>query len=338
MPRKVGIGVIGLGWLGQEHLRHYKAIKKVKVEALCDIDAVLAQRIASENDVKEAYSDHEDLLRNEKIDAVSVCLPNYLHSPVTIDALKASKHVLCEKPPALNAREAQKMADVALGNGKILMYALMQRFRPDVQIVKDFVESGDLGKIYFARPGYVRRRDIPLGSGGWFLDKLRAGGGALIDIGVHALDRAWYMMGNPRPVSVSGSVYSEFGNTLPKKVKFDVDDSAFGLIKFENGATLYVEATWAVNYESGSFNTIAGTKGGAQLDPLVIYTERKGTLMDITPNVKDLNPFALEIEHFIDCVTKGKEPMPSAEQGIMLMRMLDGIYRSSKMGKEVKIK
>ena len=338
MPRKVRIGVIGLGWPGQEHLKHYKAIKQVDVEALCDIDAELAQRIASENDVKEVYSDHEDLLRNEKIDAVSVCLPNYLHSPVTIDALKASKHVLCEKPPALNAKQAQKMADVASGNGKILMYALMQRFRADVQIVKDFVESGDLGKIYFAKTGYVRRRDIPSGSGGWFLDKSRAGGGALIDIGVHALDRAWYMMGNPKPVSVSGSVYSEFGHTLPKKVKFDVDDSAFGLIKFENGATLYVEATWAVNYESGSFNTIAGTKGGAQLDPLVIYTERKGTLLDITPNVEDLNPFALEIEHFIDCITTGKEPMPSAEQGVMLMQMLDGIYRSSKTGKEVKIK
>ena len=338
MARTVKIGVIGMGWPGREHLKGYQTFPEAEVVALCDLNTELAEQQAKEHDVPHVYADYKKMLRECEVEAVSVCLPNFLHCPVTLDVLRAGKHVICEKPPAMNAREAQRMANEAEKQKKVLMYALVQRFGAPAVVVKDFIDSGELGEIYFGKAGYVRRRGIPIGAGGWFVDKSRAGGGALIDIGVHALDRAWWLMGNPKPVSVAGSAYSMFGHTVPKGVKYDVDDSAFGLIKFENGATLILEATWALNVRGGSFAQIAGTKGGADLEPLTIFVERKGMTLDVTPTPPQVNAFAGEVEHFVRCILEGKEPGPSAEQGVMLMKMLDGIYRSGETGKEVRIK
>ena len=217
------------------------------------------------------------------------------------------------------------------------MYALCLRFGGAAKLAKDYIEQGELGEIYYGRAVYHRRRGIPTGSGSWFVDKKRSGGGALIDIGVHALDSAWWLMGCPKPVSVSGSAYQKFKRVLPKGAHFDVDDSAFALIKFANGATLNLECSWALNLPGGSVMQIAGTLGGLELNPLKIYQERKGVAVDITPEVPNVDAFAGQTGHFVECIQKSKTPLMSGEQGVQLMQILDAIYKSSATGKEVRI-
>jgi len=339
MPKKLRVGIIGLGWPGVEHLKGYLSTERAEVVAVCDVDAERRERIAAEHKVPAAFADHKTMLREAELDAVSNCLPNFLHAPVTLDALRAGKHVLCEKPPAMSAKEAAAMAALAKQKRRTLMYALCLRFGADSMIVRDYVDRGELGEIYFGKAGYVRRRGIPIGKGGWFVDKKRSGGGALIDIGVHALDRCWWLMGCPRPVAVLGSVYQKFRSQVPKDVKFDVDDAAFALIKFANGATLILEATWAINLPGGGWCEIAGTKGGARITPLTIFTERDGTQLDITPQPANpnANMMAGETVHFVECCLTGKKPLMDADQGVQLMKMLDGIYRSQSTGREVRL-
>ncbi|NKB68139.1 MAG: gfo/Idh/MocA family oxidoreductase [Candidatus Latescibacteria bacterium] len=338
MPKKTKVAVIGLGWPGREHLKGYKQCAGAEVVALCDMNGELADQQAQEHGVAAVFADHKQMFKEIEVDAVSVCLPNFLHAPVSLDALKAGKHVICEKPPALNARQAQQMEKAAQTNGLVMMYALCQRFGGAATVAKQFIDDGELGEIYYGRAVYHRRRGIPLGTGSWFTDKSRSGGGALIDIGVHALDCVWWLMGTPKPVSVSGSAFHKFGHVVPKGTHFDVDDSAFALIKFDNGGTLMLECSWALNLPGGGGLQVAGDKGGAVLNPLTIYSERNGVQVDITPEVPNLDAFAGQTGHFVECIQKGKTPLMSATQGVQLMQMLDGIYKSAATGREVRIK
>ena len=338
MAKKVKVGIIGLGWPGLEHLKGYKQCADAEVVALCDMNSDLAAQQAEEHGIAQVYSDHKQMLEKADIDAISVCLPNFLHAPFSLDALRAGKHVICEKPPALNAKEARKMAELAKKNKRTLMYALCLRFGGAARLAKEYIDQGELGEIYYGRAVYHRRRGIPGGTRSWFVDKKRSGGGALIDIGVHALDSAWWLMGTPKPVSVSGSAYQKFKGVLPKRTHFDVDDSAFALIKFDNGATLHLECSWALNLPGGSSLQIAGTLGGLELNPLRIYQERNGVALDITPEVPNTDGFANQIGHFVECIKRRKTPLMSGEQGIQLMQMLDGIYKSAATGKEVRIR
>jgi len=338
MAKKINVGIVGMGWPGREHLKGYKQCANTEVVALCDMNTELAQQQADEHGVAAVYADHKKMLKEAGIDAVSVCLPNFLHAPIGLDALRAGKHVICEKPPALNAGEARRMAAAAKAGGLTLQYALSQRFVGANKLAKDYIDKGELGDIYFARAVYHRRRGIPLGTQSWFVNKKLSGGGALIDIGVHALDAAWWLMGTPKPVSVSGNAYQQFKHVVPKGTQFDVDDSAFGLIKFDNGATLILECSWALNLPSRSAIQIAGTKGGVELNPLKIYVEREGVQLDVTPEVPGGDVFAGQMGHFIECIQTNKTPLMSGEQGVQLMQMLDAIYKSSASGKEVRIR
>ena len=338
MAKKVKVAVIGLGWAGREHSKGYKACPDAELVAVCDMNTELGNQVAGELGVPAVYANHKKMLKELDVDAVSVCLPNFLHAPIAIDALKAGKHVLCEKPPALNEREAKKMAKAAADAKRTLMYALVRRFQTPTKLVKDYINKGELGDIYYGRAVYHRRRGIPIGAKSWFVDKERSGGGSLIDIGVHALDCAWWLMGCPKPVSVSGSAYQKFAHIVPKDVKFNCDDSAFALVKFANDATLILECSWALNQRGGSIIQVAGTKGGAEFDPLVIFTERDGVQTDVTSTLKNEQPFAGETAHFIECVQKGQKPLATAEQGAQLMDMMCAVYKSSESGKEVRIK
>lgn len=336
--KTVKIGVVGLAWPGNEHLKGYVACPGAETVALCDLDKKLLARQAKEYEVSNTFTEYKKMLTMPELDAVSICVPNDLHKPMTLAALAAGKHVLCEKPPALSAKEAQAMAAAARKARRILMYALVQRFGPEAEMLRTFIDRGQLGDIYFARTAYLRRRGIPVGKEGWFINKKRSGGGSLIDIGVHCLDRAWWLMGTPRPVAVSGSTYAKFAHTVTKRYPYTVEDASFGFIKFANGASLIVEATWAYNLPPKHHTELAGTKGGATLGPLTIYTERGGVVCDVTPQVPRGNGFLGETAHFVQCIRKRRKPIPSAEQGVQLMQMLDAVYRSSKTGKEVRIK
>lgn len=338
MAAKVKVGVIGLGWPGREHLKGYAATPEAQVTALCDMSKDLLKQQADLFRVTDTYTNHTDMLRKADVDAVSVCLPNFLHCPVSMDALVAGKHVLCEKPPAMNAVEAQKMASLAKKKKRFLMYALCQRFSAQAKYVHALVQRGDLGDIYFGRAGYIRRRGIPIGAGGWFVDKKRAGGGALIDIGVHPLDCVWWLMGAPKPEVVMGATYQKFRHAVPKEIKFDVDDAAFAIIRFSNDATLLLECSWALFRDNAGIREIAGTKGGANISPLRILTERDGIQVDITPTLAEVNAFQGEVSHFVRCILKKERPIPTAEQGATMMKMLDAVYESSATGREVRIR
>ena len=334
---KVGAAIVGLGWPGIQHLKGYIADPRSEVIAVCDLDKGHAQEVATEYKIPRVYTNHLEMLENSDIDAVSVCLPNFLHAPISIDALDAGKHVLCEKPPARSAQEAKAMADAAAENDKTLMYALVQRFDGSTQTLKQLVREGELGEIYFGKAGYVRRRGVPVGREGWFVDKERSGGGALIDIGVHALDCVWWLMNSPRPVEVMGASYSHFEHLVPDDVKYDVDDATFAQIRFENGATIILETTWALNLPGDNYIKIAGTKAGASLSPFTLYTEEDGQELDKSLDAPSINGFDEEVKHFVGCIVDEKVPISSAEQGIMLMQMLDGIYESAQKGRSVPI-
>jgi len=338
--KKIKLGIIGLGWPGREHAKGAVASPEVEIKALCDKNPTLLKQQAAAFDVKDTYTDHKAMLKNADIDAVSVCLPNFLHAPISCDALKAGKHVLCEKPPARNAAEAGKMAALAKAKKRVMMYALTQRFTAEAKYVRGLVDRGTFGEIYFGKAGYIRRRGIPIGAGGWFVDKKRAGGGALIDIGVHPLDCVWWLMGAPEPAVVLGQAYQKFKHAVPKKINFDVDDSAFAMIRFKNDATLMLECSWALYRQTGGIREIAGTKGGANLNPLTLFTEQDGVQMTATPELgkKKKGPFQGEVQHFARCVLRQEKPIPSAEQGVMLMKMLDAVYKSAATGKEVRIR
>lgn len=334
----VRAAVIGLGWPGMQHLKGYIADVRAEVVAVCDLDAAHAQQVAAEYKIPNVYTNHLEMLENRDIDAVSVCLPNFLHAPMTIDALNAGKHVLCEKPPAGSAAEAQAMADAAARNGKTLMYALVQRFGGNTQLLKQRIDAGELGDVYFGKAGYVRRRGIPIGKEGWFVDKARAGGGALIDIGVHALDCVWWLMGSPKPAEIMGAAYSHFGHLVPDNVTYDVDDATFAQIHFQNGATIVLETTWALNLPGDNYIKVAGTKAGASLSPFTLYTEENGKEVDKPLDAPAINnSFDEEVKHFVECLVAGKVPISSAEQGVILMQMLDGIYASAAKGSSVQI-
>ena len=334
---KVRAAVVGLGWPGIQHLKGYVADPRSEVVAVCDLDKEHAEEVAAEYKIPRIYTDHLEMLENDDVNAVSVCLPNFLHAPISIDALNAGKHVLCEKPPARSTAEAKAMADAAHENGKTLMYALVQRFGGNAQRLKQLILEGELGEVYLGKAAYVRRRGIPIGKEGWFVDKARAGGGALIDIGVHALDCIWWLMNSPRPVEVMGATYSHFKHLVPDNIKYDVDDATFAQIYFENGATIILETTWALNLPGDSYIKVAGTKAGASLDPFTLYTEEDGKELDKPLEAPSINSFDEEVKHFVGCIVDGKEPISSAEQGIMLMQMLDGIYESAQKGRSVRI-
>ncbi len=348
---KLRIGVIGTGSISLEHLNAYKKHPGVEIYALCDLDEALLQSRGEEFHVTRLFTSAEDMLRLKELDAVSVCTWNAAHAPMAIAALKAGKHVLCEKPMATNAEDAQAMLNAAQESGKLLMIGFVRRFGNDCAILQDFIKQGAFGDIYYAKATYLRRKGNP---GGWFGDKSRSGGGPLIDLGVHVIDLTRYLMGNPKPVSVYGATFQKLFDRKDAKSDpgyraagatdhdiCDVEDLASAMIRYDNGAVVTVEASFSLNLSKpvGRIE-LFGTKAGAKLEPeLEIYTEMNGYLADVTlPMRTSLSfegLFQNEIAHFVDCVRNGAPCLSPAEDGVTIMKILDGIYESARTGHEV---
>ena len=356
---KYKIGAVGTGGIWKwGHSPAWLAHPEVEIVAVCDIVPEKAEAFAKEHNVPHVFTDYKQMLKIKELNVIDVCTPNLLHSEVTVAALKAGKNVFCEKPDAVNVREAEKMAAAAKASRKLLMVMRNNRFNPWAQFLKKFVEGGHMGDVYTGRCGWIRRRGIP-GAGGWFTTKALSGGGPLIDLGVHYIDVAMYLMGNPRPVSVVGSTYRKFaGNKLSESVHsafgekkeggtFDVEDLATGFIKFDNGASLQIEFSWASNIEQeGTFLELRGDKAGCSVGlghELKIFTEIEGTLCDIVPKInyrrpKDESPHAMNLYHFIDCLAGRAKPMFVPQQGVDMIKILTAIYKSAETGKEVTLK
>jgi len=352
---KIRVGLIGCGGIGSyRHVPAYEKIEDAELVAVCDIVVSKAQAIADKYGIRHVYENYEDLLNLEGLDAVDICTPNYLHSIIAVKALEKGLHVFCEKPDAINAEEAEKMKAAAEKSGKLLMVMRNNRYLPTSSFAKKYIEEGNLGRIYSAKCGWQRRRGIP-GKGGWFTTKEQSGGGPLIDLGVHMIDLAMWLMGNPKPVSVTGCVYSEFSdsdlsdsehsNFGEKKSDgiFDVEDLAMGFIRFEDGACMQIEFSWASNIEQEvRYFELRGTKAGCSWssvdDKLKIYTEQFGSTVDYLPNIdnsKGVQFHEANIRHFIDCLVNGTEPMYIPQQGVNMMKILEAMYRWAEEGHEI---
>lgn len=344
MHKNVRVAIIGSGSIARyAHIPGYKAQQGVEIVAACDVVLDKAAEIAREFDIPRCYGSYQEMLEHEELDAVSVCTPNVAHCEASLAALEAGLHVLCEKPIAMNLCEAQEMAAAARRAGKVLQIGLHWRFTGEAQALKRFIDAGEMGDIYYGEATCMRRRGIP----GWgvFTQKAQQGGGALIDIGVHTLDHTMWLMGNPKPVAVTGMTYTAFG-TRPDVVSmwapwdaktFDVDDMGVALVRFEGGASLILRASWAANIEKAYQETrILGTHGGAYMSPLRIFKEMYGSLVDISPAViAGEKPHTNEISHFVACVRGECECAVDLDSVLQTQAVLDAIYRSAETGREV---
>ena len=345
MSDPVRVGIIGGGWPGQMHAKGYVAAGGFKVLAIADLIPSRREKFLSEHPGARQFADASELLDQDDIDAVSVCLPNNLHAPITIAALKAGKHVMCEKPPALGAAEARKIESAANKAGKIVMYSVQRRFGGAEQAARQAIDKGYAGEVYHARGTWMRTRGIPIGTG-WFIDKSKAGGGALIDIGVHLLDLAWHLLGQPKPVSAYGVTHRRFAHTLGEGKAIDVDDAAFAMIRFEGGKSLELAASWAINQapqQQGTICRVYGDKAAIE-----VYTPQGAVLYRNFDPKGDAKAHPLKppkivshtalMRHFKDCIHNKAKPISGPREGVMLMQMLDAICKSSESGKSVEIK
>ena len=344
--QKLRAGVIGLG-MGRAHIRGYRKHPQVEVAAIADIDEDKLNKVGNEYGIERRYTSAKGMLSAENLDIVSVATPNALHKSLALLGFEYGCHVLCEKPMALSAAEGAEMLAAAEKAGKRLMINFSFRFTAQSMALKREVESGILGDIYFGRTEWHRRRGIPK-FGGWFGQKNLSGGGPLIDLGVHRLDLALWLMGYPEPDWVLGGTYGHIGRRLASEqgVDFDVEDLAVGLIRFQNGSTLEIEASWAGNIrEKELMNTkLLGTKGGLiqrNRDEgydfeAEIYVERNGSLFDIrlNPATPTVHP---AMYHFADAILTDTRHIATGEEGLIVMKLLDAIYKSSEKGEPIHI-
>lgn len=345
----VKLAIIGCGGIARnQHGKHFSDMDDVDIVACCDLGKDAAEQLATLYNVPHVYTDYKKLLKQETdLDAVAVCTPNSTHAPVSIAALKKGHHVLVEKPMAMTPAQGKRMIRQAEASGKILMVAQHHRFSGPAVMLKEIVDSGRLGDIYYARALSIRRRGVP--SWGVFGRKDLQGGGALIDIGVHIIDLTMHLMGMPKPVAVSGKVYHTIGNQPGHHGSFgqwdwttyDVEDFAVALVRLDNGATMLCESAFCVNLEADRFAChLAGDKGGASTDPLNVVVEESGYMMDCTPQhvPRVASPHGAEDRAFIDAIkADAPSPVPGA-QALQTLRIIEAIYKSSESGKEVKLR
>jgi predicted dehydrogenase len=360
--RPVRIGIIGSGGIASAHVGCYKQIPEAQVVAVCDVVPGRAKAFIERHGLDAvAYEDHRHLLEAD-VDAVSVCTFNAAHHRPTVDALRSGRHVLLEKPMAVTLREAVEMVEAAEQHGVILSVGFQSRYDPDVQTCKRIVDSGVLGRIYYAETGGGRSRGIP---GGTFIRKETAGGGAVLDIGCYSVDTAMYLLGNPRPLTVSAMTANPFGRSPAyaaaqgagwgggwDPASFDVEDFGVALVRLEGGITFVFKISWAVHTDSLGKSQFLGDLGGLQVDApgglgdagvraIAVFRDEGGRLarteVPVAGRRRGSDPFLRKVQEFVRAVREGgPAPIPGREV-LRGMAILDGIYRSAELGREVEV-
>ena len=352
MTKTFNVGIIGVGTIGKVHADAYQAIDGIHIGAICD---PIPERLREQGErlgVAARFTDYRELLKSD-VDAVSICVGNALHREVALAALECGKHVLVEKPMAMNAAEAIEIKDAGEESGKVVQVAMVRRQATEPQIVRGMVQRGLFGDIYHMRCVLIRRRGIP-GLGGWFTNRAESGGGPMIDLGVHYFDAAMYVSGLWNPTRVSAKTYAKFGRDMrsyrytgmwagPPKFDgvFDVEDYSTGLIRFADQATMSFEIAWAANTIEESYIEFLGDKAGARIfdkGPLTLWTEHDERPADIMPRYADLgNPFHAQARKFLAACRDGEPPAATAEQGVTVMKTIDAVYASSEQDREIEI-
>jgi len=332
------VGVIGVGAIGTHHAEVYGRSEEAELVAVADVDKGRASAAGRRFGAKKVFTDYEKMLEMPDLDAVSICLPNVLHAPASIAALEAGKDVLCEKPLSVDVASAKRMVTASRRSGKRLAVSLNLRHMGKAMMLKDAADSGRLGEIYYGKGGMIRNNAIPRG---WFHRKSFSGGGPLLDLASHILDVTWWIMGRPKPLSAFGATYAAFGprglgrgtwGVGYEEGPFDVEDFALGLIRFEKGQTLSVETSWAINLREKNYCHLCGTEGGGSLFPEYEAFGTDGKDLEIPP-MQDEEPPA----RFVRDILEENPPVGPAEDGLVVMRMLEGIYRSAESQREERL-
>ncbi len=350
---KLKIAIIGTGNISNAHLNAYEKLENVKIVSACDINEKRVKAYCEKRSIPTFYTNHMEMLKKENIDAVSICTWNNSHAHIAIDCLNAGINVLCEKPLSLNYSQAEAIKDVAENSSAFLMVGFVRRFDKKTLIMKDLLDKKKLGELYYAKTGVIRRCGNPTG---WFSDKSRSGGGPLIDLGVHMIDQCRYLMGKPKVVSVFGVTFEKLGPRTDVKMLnryrpmddggiCDVEDFASAMIRFDNGCVLAVEVSFTLHTANEKlYCEIFGTEAGVEMAPgFKIAGTMEGYNVDIEPKYsEDKNNFQSmfdrQIAHYVDCNINGTECISPIEDGVELMKILDGIYKSASTGHEVTFK
>jgi len=337
MGEQIRVGIIGCGWPGAAHARGYLGAGGFKVMAVADLIPDRRKKMMGEFGIAREYSEAKDLIADKELDAISICLPNHLHALAAIAALRAGKHVLCEKPPGISASEARRMDTSAKKNGKVLLYAMQRRFGPHEQSARAAIAKGYLGDVYHIRAAWTRTRGVPVGTG-WFNQKEKSGGGAMIDLGFAMLDLAWFLLGQPAPQSAYGMTHRKLAN-------FEVEDAGFAMVRFEGGKSLELAASWALNQppqQNGTACRIHGTAGAIEVytpNGAVLYRDfdDKGDCKENPLKPPKLIHHVALVRHFKDCIAGRATPEIGGPEGIALMKIVEGIYKSSEKGKSIQL-
>ncbi len=356
MASELRAAVIGLGWAGQQHLKAYLSLPRTIAAAVADPDPVLLAKIQQEYGIEHAFTDYREMLEWGEIDVVSVGTPNFAHAEPTIDALDHGMHVLVEKPLARTYAEGAQMVRAAERNDRVLQVMFNQRFRPDVQVMKRFIDDGGLGDIYHAKSRWLRRSGIPGRGRKWFVSKELSGGGPLIDLGVHMLDMALYAMGEPKVEAVSGASYNTLGQRFVTEVYggdavYEVEDFATAFIRVEGGRTLALEASWATYRENGDFMNLMlyGDRGGAEMSTrnyrsegaVRFYVDSGGVPAEIAPEVPAASSGIPGHEQaaaiFVERVLAGDYARHRGREGLLRTWIIDAIYHSAQEGREIRL-
>lgn len=351
--KEIRIGIIGTGIIAQQHLNNYAEIPGVKVVAACDIDADKLQKTCREFNIENSYQDYREMLKRDDLDAVDVCLHNNLHAPISIDVMKSGKHCYCEKPMAGSYADAKAMYDAARELNKKLHIQLAFLYGGTAYAAKKLIDNGHIGKIYHARSCGFRRRGRPFVDGyanKEFDSKYWASGGALYDMGVYHISQILYLIGLPKLERVTGKVYQEVEMDDKRRTisGFDVEELGVGFARFENGLTIDIVESWAIHMDKFESSYIVGDKGGVRLDPLSFHTN----LDDMTMNASfetggdqyryhQLNPeleaFDSSQKHWIYALRNEVEMIDTGKIALDTMLISEGIYLSSKLGREVTV-
>lgn len=349
--KKVTIAIIGCGAIANNaHIPAYLKNEHAEIKYFCDIDRKRAEAAVEKYGCGAAVSDYKEVLADPEVDAVSVCTPNHLHAVISIEAMQAGKHVLCEKPAARTYAEVEEMQRVQHETGMTLNIGVVNRFNDQVNRIRNYIQEGRLGDVYHVYLSFRSHRSIP-GLGGAFTTNAISGGGVLIDWGVHFLDLVMYCLNDPKPLTVSGETFSRLGKDMkgytyrdmwagPPDYSgvYDVEDSMAAFIRTE-GPVFTVHGAWAQNIDANEmFIDFMGDKGGIRLQyggDFTLYTVENGAFVQFTPEGKDQPMFENEINAFVDCVTSGEKIASHIDTVIITARMMQAIYDSAKEHREI---